>query len=82
MLVSHISEGEKQLVCLARALVHRPEFLLIDEPSGNLDAEWTRRIADILISMHDMGHTVLLLTHDEMLVQYVREHTKVTEYSL
>lgn len=82
VLVSHLSEGEKQLVCLARALVHRPEFLLIDEPSGNLDPEQTRRIADILIQMHDVGHTILLLTHDEMLAQYVREHTKVTEYKL
>lgn len=82
MLVSHLSEGEKQLVCIARALVHRPEFIMIDEPTGNLDPEQTRRVADVLIQMHDVGHTILLLTHDEMLAQYVREHTKITEYKL
>ncbi len=47
--VKTLSAGEKQKVCLARALIHDPEFIIADEPTGNLDRESTQGIADTLI---------------------------------
>ncbi len=81
-LVEHLSGGEQQLVCIARAVVHRPEFIIADEPTGNLDPEQTRKIADLLIQLNDMGHTIMLITHDEMLRDYIKEKAKISEYNL
>lgn len=47
--VKLLSSGEKQRVALARALIHDPEFIIADEPTGNLDRENTQIVADILI---------------------------------
>ena len=80
--VEQLSGGEQQLVALARAVVHRPEFIIADEPTGNLDPDQTRKVADILIQLNDMGHTVLLITHDELLRDYIKTKTKISEYSL
>jgi len=48
-LVKLLSTGEKQRVALARALIHDPEFIIADEPTGNLDRENTQIVADILV---------------------------------
>jgi len=71
--VQFLSAGEKQKVCLARALIHDPEFLIADEPTGNLDREHTQQVADLLIEANKMGNTVLLITHDIHLVHYLKE---------
>jgi len=81
-VVEKLSGGEQQLVALARAIVHRPEFIIADEPTGNLDPDQTRKIADLLMQLNDMGHTVLLITHDELLKDYIKSKTKISEYHL
>ena len=81
-MVEELSGGEQQLVAIARAIVHRPEFVIADEPTGNLDPEQTRKIADLLIQLNDMGHTIMLITHDEMLKDYIKNKTKISEYHL
>lgn len=53
-IVDKLSGGEQQLVALARAIIHRPEFIIADEPTGNLDLEQTHKIADLLIQLNDM----------------------------
>jgi len=73
MPVSSLSAGEKQKICLARALVHNPEFIIADEPTGNLDREHTQEVADLLIEANKLGNTVFLITHDIHLVHYLKD---------
>lgn len=72
-----LSSGEKQKVALARALIHDPEFIIADEPTGNLDRESTQNIADILIKAHRTGTTIFLITHDIHLLNYLKEKHKI-----
>ena len=71
--VKFLSSGEKQKVAISRALIHEPEFLIADEPTGNLDWEHTEAIADLLIQTNQSGNTVFLITHDIHLVNYLKE---------
>ena len=64
----HLSGGERQRVAIARAFVTRPQVLMADEPTGNLDADTGRRVGDILFEMNEQaGATLLLATHDQKL---------------
>ncbi len=72
-----LSSGEKQRVALARALIHDPEFIIADEPTGNLDRENTQVVADILIEASKAGNTIFLITHDIHLLNYLKEKHKI-----
>lgn len=62
---AHLSGGEQQRVCIARALINDPKILLADEPTGNLDSKNSQNIYEIFESLHREGHhTLLLVTHD------------------
>src|SRR5439155_11959946 len=63
-LPSQLSGGEKQRVCIARALINRPKLVLADEPTGALDAENERAVMDLFGQMHDAGQTIVMVTHD------------------
>jgi putative ABC transport system ATP-binding protein len=65
-----LSGGEQQRVAIARALAPSPKLLIADEPTGNLDAETGRQIADLLFSKQaERGMTLLLVTHDPSLAE-------------
>lgn len=61
---SQLSGGEKQKVCLARALVNHPTVLLADEPTGNLDPASAAEIMQLFGLIHKQGTTVIVATHD------------------
>lgn len=63
-----LSGGEKHLVALARAVVHNPEFLIADEPTGNLDADSTSAVAKTLQKQADKGVTIVISTHSNELI--------------
>ncbi len=65
-----LSGGEQQRVAIARALAPSPKLLIADEPTGNLDGETGRQIADLLFSkQQERGMTLLLVTHDPSLAE-------------
>lgn len=59
-----LSGGEKQRAAIARALMGRPELLLADEPTGNVDPSLARRLLRLFIELHKSGTSVVIATHD------------------
>lgn len=65
---SELSGGEKQRVAIARAFIHRPDVILADEPTGNLDPYNTSDIIKLLAKINKLGTTVVLSTHDKEVI--------------
>ena len=67
-----LSGGEKQRAAIARAVIGKPELLLADEPTGNVDPALARRLLHLFVELNRLGTTVLLATHDHKLVQQTK----------
>jgi cell division transport system ATP-binding protein len=78
-LPKELSGGEKQRVSIARALIHRPEIILADEPTGNLDPYHTREIIKILLKINESGSTVILSTHSRETVNALEKRVITLE---
>jgi cell division transport system ATP-binding protein len=66
-----LSGGEQQKVSIARALVHRPQVIIADEPTGNLDPITSWEIITILLKINELGTTILLASHNKSVVDKV-----------
>jgi cell division transport system ATP-binding protein len=71
--VNELSGGEKQRVSIARALVHRPDIIIADEPTGNLDIVNTWDIIQLLMKINQYGTTVVLATHNREIVNLINK---------
>ncbi|NLL59521.1 MAG: ATP-binding cassette domain-containing protein, partial [Tissierellia bacterium] len=72
-----LSGGEQQRVAIARAIINKPETVIADEPTGNLDLETSKEIMKILYEINRRGTTVIMATHDREIVNHF--HRRVVE---
>ena len=70
---SELSGGEKQRVALARALANNPKIIIADEPTGNIDPQMSMDIMNLLIKINKLDKTVIVVTHDQKLVDYIQK---------
>lgn len=65
---AELSAGERQRAAIARALIHRPDIILADEPTGNLDPYNALDVIRLLLKIHELGTTVILATHNKEII--------------
>ena len=74
-----LSGGEQQRIAVARALIHKPQLVLADEPTGNLDREMTRTIFGLLTDASRLGVTVIVATHNLSVIEELNLRTVVLD---
>ena len=69
---SVLSGGEKQRAAIARAVIGKPELLLADEPTGNVDPQMARRLLRLFVELNRLGTSVVIATHDHQLMRHFK----------
>lgn len=69
---NQLSGGQQQRVAIARALVMNPAIILADEPTGNIASDQAEEIMDIFHSLHDTGHTIIMITHELDIAEHAK----------
>jgi putative ABC transport system ATP-binding protein len=77
---AQISGGQSQRVAIARAIVKKPELVLADEPTANLDAVNSHKVLDIMEELNrDLGTTFIFATHDEKVIRHIRRRVVLVD---
>ena len=76
---SEMSGGQQQRVAIARAIAAQPPVILADEPTGNLDSASTQEIMEILKGLHEAGHSVILITHDNEIADQAKRVVRILD---
>ena len=77
---NELSGGEQQRVCIARAIVNEPKLLICDEPTGNLDANTSKEIMEVLDTINNnLGTTIIMATHDLEIVKRMKRRVLVLD---
>jgi putative ABC transport system ATP-binding protein len=74
---AELSGGQQQRVAIARALANSPRFLLMDEPTGNIDSRTAHEIIDLIRKLNDDGVTIVMVTHDQNLAKEAKRTVQV-----
>jgi ABC-2 type transport system ATP-binding protein len=80
--VALLSKGMKQKLALARALVHEPEIILLDEPTANLDPKTSRAVRDLLLDLRRQGRAIVISTHNLVEVERLADRVGLISTSL
>ena len=79
-LPSELSGGQQQRVAIARALIAKPDVIIADEPTGNLDSQSGREVMDLLASIHrEFGKTIVVITHDDRIAQMAERKFSIVD---
>lgn len=73
----HLGVAQQQRVALARALVKKPQLILADEPTGNLDPATSSEVMDIITHQNALGTTVIMITHDPNIASFAQRTVKI-----
>jgi len=81
-LPTQLSGGQQQRVAIARALVGNPAILLADEPTGALDSKTSKEILAIMKELNELGHTIILITHDLEIAKQAKRMVSIQDGQL
>ena len=78
-LPDQLSGGEQERVAIARAIVNKPPMILADEPTGNLDSNTAIEIMQLLKSLNQDGHTIIMVTHNQKMSTYASRTINIVD---
>ena len=76
---NQLSGGEQQRAAIARSLINSPSLILADEPTGNLDSKTSDEVMAIIDGLHDEGHTIVMVTHEEEIAQHAQRTIRMRD---